>query len=194
MAGEQTLPTMTALGGDTPGGTYLLRMQVARPLTLRFGRFRGGKLIAVPAGDYLYVGSALAQTGAMRLAPRLVRHATRSGDQPPHAIRADLIEFLQHIGLSDGNRPPLQGKQLFWNVDYLLDAPATHLTNIILIRSPRRLEPTLARHLEADPHTHILEKGLGANDVPGNTHLLRVTAAEIWWHDLPNRINRFLES
>ena len=45
-------------------------------------------------------------------------------------------------------------------------------------RSRERLEDRLAKQLEEDPHTQIIECGLGANDVPGNTHLLHVSAAE----------------
>ena len=43
----------------------------------------------------------------------------------------------------------------------------------------------LAKWLEQDSHTQVIERGLGANDVPGNTHLLRVCADESWWRTLP---------
>ena len=56
---------------------------------------------------------------------------------------------------------------------------------IFALRSPRRLETALGQMLEADPHTAVFEKGLGANDVPGNTHILRVAAPESRWEDLP---------
>ncbi|HEX6387115.1 MAG TPA: hypothetical protein VF177_20815 [Anaerolineae bacterium] len=36
-------------------------------------------------------------------------------------------------------------------------------------------------------------KGLGASDISGNTHLLRVTTGESWWQFLPARLNALLE-
>jgi Uri superfamily endonuclease len=183
-------PSVIALGSDFPGGTYLLRLHVAEPLRLRFGRFQGGKPINVPTGDYLYVGSALAVTGSMRLAPRLLRHATRSANRPPQPIRPALANFLQQIGLLNAPYSLPRAKKLFWNVDHLLDDLNVTLTHILMIRSPQRLESDLAHLLEADPQTDILEKGLGANDLPGNTHLLRVTAAAGWWQSLPTRLSR----
>ena len=55
---------------------------------------------------------------------------------------------------------------------------------ISAIRSRKRLEDRLAKQLEEDSHTGVIERGLGANDVPGNTHLLHVNAAEAWWASL----------
>ena len=43
--------------------------------------------------------------------------------------------------------------------------------------------------LESDPQTTIFEKGLGANDRPGSTCLLRVAADEAWWQGLPARLD-----
>ena len=55
---------------------------------------------------------------------------------------------------------------------------------IALFTSDRR-EGDVARHLENDPHTSYLAKGLGAHDLPGNTHLLRIDNADAtWWEDL----------
>jgi Uri superfamily endonuclease len=54
----------------------------------------------------------------------------------------------------------------------------------LAIRSPERLEDRLAKWLEQDSNTQVIERGLGANDVPGNTHLLRVQADETWWASL----------
>ena len=58
---------------------------------------------------------------------------------------------------------------MHWNVDFLLDLPSVELVGISAIRSRKRLEDKLAKRLEEDPHTGVIERGLGANDVPGNT-------------------------
>jgi Uri superfamily endonuclease len=79
-------------------------------------------------------------------------------------------------------------KALRWHVDYLLDHEASDLVAIIALRSPERMETAWGRLLEEDPHTRIVEKGLGAGDAPGRTHLLRVEADEGWWCRLPGRL------
>lgn len=99
-----------------------------------------------------------------------------------------MIQTFKAIGLGCGDLIPKQGKTLQWNVDHLLNHEAVELAAIIAIRSPERLEPTWGRFLEEDPRTRIVEKGLGANDLPGDTHLLRVEADEGWWARLPQRL------
>ena len=143
-------------------------------------------MISLPAGEYAYVGSALAEKGATTLARRLIRHATRSDHQRPHRIRETMLRRFAECGLGDANLLPRRGKTLHWNVDFLLDLPSAELVGISAIRSPERLEDRLAKRLEEDPHTGVIERGLGANDVPGNTHLLHVRAKEAWWTSLPN--------
>jgi Uri superfamily endonuclease len=186
-----SLPAVSILGRQGQRGSYILRMQVREALYLNFGKFKGGKVIAVPQGECLYVGSALGR-GAMGLARRLIRHATRTGSRQPHPIRVAILEAFA-TGEQEANALlPKHGKRLHWNVDHLLDQAQVDLTHIIAIRSPLRLEARLGRLLEQDPHTHILEKGLGANDVPGNTHLLAVRAPEAWWTALPEQVSRLL--
>ena len=174
-----SLSPVTIRGDSTPGVTYILRMGVEQDLALAFGRFKQGEIIPVPAGECVYIGSALGQRGSMTLGRRLVRHASRSGNQPPHPIRVSLLHEFARLGW--GDLRPTNLKRLRWNVDYLLDQPVVALSHILLIRSELRLEAELAQWLENDPHTFLLEKGLGANDVPGNTHLLGVQADEGWW-------------
>ena len=96
-----------------------------------------------------------------------------------------LCRFAE-CGLGDENLLPRRGKTLHWNVDFLLDLPAAELVGISAIRSRQRLEDRLAKQLEEDPHTGVIERGLGANDVPGNTHVLHVRAPDAWWASLPN--------
>jgi hypothetical protein len=167
--GESRVPhdphyRVDVIGEECQGGTYVLRIHVREPLSMPFGRFRKAKVIDVPAGDCLYIGSALAKKGGVSLARRLVRHASRTGDRPPHAIRERLMACFAEVGLGTGDLRPRKGKHLHWNVDHLLD---------------RR---------EADPHTHVFEKGLGANDLPGNTNILHVDAGEQWWDELGARV------
>ncbi len=179
-------PSILIIGDESRAGTYILRIHLKKGAILRFGRFKKGKLIALPAGEYAYVGSALAEKGPTTLARRLIRHATRSGDQHPHPIRETMLRRFAERGLGNGNLLPQRGKTLHWNVDFLLDLPSVELVGLVAIRSRKRLEDRLAKQLEEDPHTQIIERGLGANDVPGNTHLLHVSATEAWWASLPD--------
>jgi Uri superfamily endonuclease len=176
------------LGEHSQAGSYLLRIRVREELRLAFGRFKKGKVIPVPAGEYLYVGSALAQKGGVSLGRRLVRHATRTGDREPHALRAHMLALFPSLGLGTGDLLPRNGKRLHWNVDYLLDHEAAELAGVFVLRRGERLERELGQFLEQEPCTRIIERGLGANDVAGNTHLLRVEAEEAWWRRLPERL------
>lgn len=174
------------LGQATGQGIYILRVQVAVPLTVSFGRFQGGRPLALSPGDYLYLGSALGRGGATNLAGRLLRHATRSGNQPPHAIRATLATQLQEMGLLAHNRadtPP--HKRCFWHIDYLVDQPAAEIVQIIALRTPYPYEARLARRLAEDPALAPVAPGLGASDDPQATHLLQVVADAAWWQRLP---------
>ncbi len=182
------IPNIFILGEDSQAGTYILRIQLQENKSLQFGRFKRGKRISLPAGVYTYVGSALSEKGSTSLARRLVRHATRSGEKPPHAIRAEMLKQFLEGSLGPPDPLPKNGKKLFWNIDFLLDLEAAEITHVILIRSPERLESTIAQLLEQTAGTKIIEKGLGANDAPGNTHILHVTAAETWWTSLAENI------
>ena len=187
------ISSIAIIGDESHAGTYILRIRLKKDTALRFGRFKKGKLISLPAGEYAYVGSALSEKGATTLARRLVRHATRSGDQRPHPIRETMLRRFAEYGLGDENLLPRRGKTLHWNVDFFLDLPLAELVGISAIRSRERLEDRLAKRLEENPHTEVIERGLGANDVPGNTHLLRVSAAEEWWASLPDLLASMVE-
>lgn len=151
------------------GGAYVLYVRVAEPLRVRFGRFRYGQLIAVPAGGYLYVGSALGR-GATALAGRLLRHATRANGRPPHALRDVLAGQLAAAGL---HAPTPANKRLHWHIDYLLDEPAAELDGVYVVCTAERLEAQLVDWLAARPGIVPLATGLGASDDRGRTHLLR---------------------
>ena len=179
------ISNIVIMGGESQAGTYVLRIHLNEDTTLRFGRFKRGKLISLPAGEYCYVGSALSEKGSTSLARRLVRHATRSGGQAPHRIREEMMRRYVECGLGNGYLLPKHGKTLFWNIDFLLDLGSAEISGVYAFRSANRLESRLAKKLERDSHTEVIERGLGANDVPGNTHLLLVRAAEPWWKSLP---------
>ena len=186
-------PSIVIIGDESHAGTYILRIHLKKDTVLRFGRFKKGKLISLPTGEYTYVGSALSEKGATTLGRRLIRHATRSGNQRPHWIRETMLRRFAECGLGGGNLLPQRGKTLHWNVDFLLDLPSAELVGVVAIRSRERLEDRLAKQLEEDPHTGVIERGLGANDVPGNTHLLHVSATEAWWASLPDLLTSMAE-
>lgn len=160
-------------GDSGQSGTYLLWMLARRETSVSFGRFQGGRPIAIPAGWYAYVGSAMGQRGASALAGRLLRHATRTGGRPPHAIRDALAAECVRAGLgAPGLRPPAT-KRLHWHIDYLLDEIEVEIVRIMTIRAAARLESALARQLSAIPGVVPLAPGLGASDARGESHLLR---------------------
>ena len=186
-------PSIIIIGDTSQAGTYVLRIHLKENTTLKFGRFKKGKRISLPIGNYVYIGSALSEKGATSLARRLIRHATRSNQKPPHPIREKMINRFTECGLGPRDLLPKHGKTLHWNVDFLLDLQSAELVNIFAIRSAERLENRLAKRLEQDPHTEIIERGLGANDAPGNTHLLHVRGNEMWWASLTGKLSGILK-
>lgn len=102
-----------------------------------------------------------------------------------------LFEFPR-LGLCERDLQAVAGKKPRWNVDHLLDRPEVALIGAYLIRSPERIEAALGKSLENDPATVVFEQGLGANDIRGNTHLLRVDADEKWWQGLALRLATLL--
>jgi len=175
-------------GSKAPSGAYVLRIRVVTDLWVRFGRYAGGAHIAVPAGAYAYVGSALALRGSTALAPRLLRHATRSGDQPPHAIRADLLAACERAGLPAAGLP--RRKKLFWNIDYLLDDLGVEIISVLAVRASQNLESYLARGLLAEPGVAPLAPRLGAHDSHDVAHLLRIPAQAGWWRQFVAQVTK----
>ena len=186
------IPSIRIIGDESQAGIYVLRICLREDTTLRFGRFKKGKLISLPIGDYVYVGSALSEKGATSLARRLIRHATRTGDKPPHTVREKMMNQFAECGLGSENLLPRRGKTLHWNVDFLLDLQSAEIVNILAIRSPERLENRVAKWLERDSQTDIIEPGLGANDAPGATHLLHLRADDMGWMSLTDKAETLL--
>lgn len=186
-----TAAAVTVIGEeDTAGGVYVLLVRLAAPVSIAFGGFHGGIPEDLDAGYYVYTGSARAQKGPSSLSSRLIRHATRSGDLPYHEIRPRLADAFDGLGLWNGRLPA--GKNLFWNVDYLLDRSEAEIEKVLAVRTSDRREGDVARLVEDDEHTSYIVRGLGANDAPGNTHLLRLDAPPEWWASLPERVERLL--
>ncbi|MCZ7546825.1 MAG: GIY-YIG nuclease family protein [Anaerolineae bacterium] len=190
MRTDGELAPIVILGGAAQTGAYVLRVAVRAPLALAFGRFRGGEAIRLPAGDYAYVGSAMGAKGAASLARRLLRHATRTGARPPHAIRPAMLARFAAVGLGGVDLKPAPAKRLHWHVDYLLDQTAAEITHAIALRTADRLEAALARLLHGEAEVSVVAAGLGASDARGGAHLLRVTADEAWWRALPAKCAR----
>lgn len=175
------------LGADDLGGVYLLRIRLRRGVRLRFGRFQGGRPVSLAAGEYGYVGSALARPGAAALARRLLRHATRvSGGS--HPVRPLLLQALRDAGLASAAMRPPTTKRLHWHVDYLLEHRAATLVGVVALRTSVAREDDLAALLAAEPQARMATRGLGASDAAGPTHLFGVPADAAWWTDLIDRI------
>ena len=182
------IPNISILGNDSQSGTYVLRILLRKNTKLKFGGFKKGKLISLPAGHYTYIGSALSEKGSTSLARRLVRHATRTSFKPHHKIRDEMLTKFQASGLGPPNPLPRNDKKLFWNIDYLLDLEIAEIINVIAIRSSQKLESKVGKYLENRKETQILEKGLGANDSPNNTYILHAEIDDIWWVSLVDEI------
>ncbi len=185
---ERQSQIVTVIGDAGQGGAYLLRIQVNEDLEVTFGRFQDGKPISVPAGVYVYVGSARGERGSASLARRLLRHTTRSGEAPPHSSRAHLLDVFQRVGLGPQNLTPPKGKRLFWHIDHLLDYPSVAIAQILAIRSQAALEGELAELLSENPEAQVLVEGLGASDAVKGAHLFRGRKEPEWWQGLIDQV------
>ena len=179
------------IGPNALGGAYLLRIRVTANQQVRFGCFNGGKPVSLTAGEYSYLGSALGRGQMPSLGQRVVRHATRTGEKPPHAIRPALLTYFAAQSLYAGQLLPKKPKKTFWHIDYLLDCLDTEIGSVYLIHTHNPVESALASFLEAQPEMEIIAKGLGASDDSGHTHLLRVNGAEDWWAGLTKSLVGF---
>ncbi len=162
----------------------MLCIWLAEHTALSFGRYRQGQFIELPAGAYLYTGSAMGLKGSTTLSHRLLRHATRSEGNPPHKIMPALAAALE----ATGDQPYLpMRKKLHWHIDHLLDLPSAKITGVIALRTRQRidLEARLASNLANLPQTRVISPGLGASDHAGNTHLVWASAEPEWWRSLP---------
>ncbi|NTU54480.1 MAG: GIY-YIG nuclease family protein [Chlorobiaceae bacterium] len=156
-------------------GSYLLLIDLKKRVDVSFGKFRNGQPIDFYPGYYLYVGSALGNKG-FPLASRVLRHASRSDECCPHAIRATLSALFT----SWRYQPPAgeRHKKLHWHIDYLLDRTEAEIIHAFLFPGPERIETQLASLLASMPDTSIVADRLGAQDAASGTHLFRITEPE----------------
>ncbi len=180
---------ITIAGDIQPSGAYILRIRLHDACDVSFGRFNQGLPVSLPAGDYVYVGSAMGKRGSSTLSNRLLRHARRTGSNQPQPIYTDLQAFVSDIGWPSPPASTTRSKTLRWHVDYLLERPEAELTQIAIICCQDRIESTLACRLLSDPATAVVAPGLGASDDRGSTHLLLVDADEDWWQRLVEQID-----
>ena len=166
---------ITVIGHDLPCGIYVLRISVLLDLELAFGRFKKGKVIHLPKAEYIYTGSALGKKGSTCLGRRLVRHATRTSDRMLHQIRPDMLKLFSDIKLASGELIPRTDKTLYWNIDHLLNRTEVEISSLVCVRIEEPLEAKIGKRLELRADTNVIEKGLGASEIKGNTHFLHLT-------------------
>lgn len=171
------------LGEGAESGVYILLISVEEKIEVVFGRYGSGEPVVLSSGDYVYVGTARGKT----LASRLLRHARRTGGKPVHRIESALLSKLEAAEIWNGGRVRRE-KRLRWHVDYLLDRQEAEIKGIIAVRTEKRLEAEMGAWVMAMPETEVFAPGLGASDVRGNTHLLRVIAGKDWWEQMPERL------
>ena len=92
-----------------------------------------------------------------------------------------MLEFFPNIQLSKGSLHPNTPKKLFWNIDHLLDCAQVEIIGLVSLRIEAKLEAEIGKQLELRPDTRVIEKGLGANDLRGNTHLLQFVNGKKNW-------------
>lgn len=155
------------------GGHYILVLSVSSNLNVRFGRFQEGAPVSFPAGTCVYLGSALTQRNQPALPQRVLRHCTRSNGQPAHVIRDSLLEYFNQPGVCGSPVKVPTGKKLHWHIDYLVDYPEVSIRQVLLFPGEKPVEKQLGAWINAHPLSSQIVKGLGARDIPGNTHLLR---------------------
>ncbi len=167
----------TTFGNNSREGSYLLLIDLRAPVRLSFGRFMGGREMPLGRGSYLYVGSALgSRKGAWPLASRLLRHASRSAEKPPHELREGLLGYFRSAGFD--SKPGSAGKRLHWHIDHLLDLPEAELAHVVMVAGPERLEHRLAELAASMPGVSPVAEGLGAQDATTGTHLFKVDDPE----------------
>jgi Uri superfamily endonuclease len=180
----------TIFGNKCRMGSYILFVRISSPFQLSFGRFQQGKLFTIPESDYIYIGSALGGgKSGNPLARRLIRHASRSAEKPPHEIRAALKQFFSKDDVTINRTIEPLTKKLHWHIDYLLDRPEAEIIHIVIIRGPMKMEQKLSELLESLQETSLLAPRLGAQDARNSTHLLRITdrkrILELLWKNIP---------
>lgn len=179
-------PPIMVIGAGPWAGAYLLRMCLAAPRAICFGRFARGEPLPLAAGDYLYIGSAQGRARHAPLLRRINRHLLRCAPGTAQRLYPIWQAFLTEQKL----RLPAPPKRLHWHIDYLLDQPVCDVTQVLLMPSSHPVEHRLTEVLEAVPGVRPVAPGLGASDHPGHTHLLHWQGTGDGWDrllaDLPS--------
>jgi Uri superfamily endonuclease len=164
----------TIFGEKSREGTYILLIDLSAQVEVSFGRFLGGRKIRIEPGKYLYVGSALGGgKGTFPMAVRLLRHASRSGNARPHALRRELLDRFISMGYQ---APGKKGdKKLHWHIDYLLDLPEAEIVHVVMLMGPSRIEHRLSELVASMPGASTVADRLGAQDARSGTHLFRIS-------------------
>ncbi len=96
-------------------GSYILVIFIQKNIELIIGTLGN---IVFKKGYYLYVGSAMGNSGSATLINRVKRHLSFS-----------------------------KNKKIYWHIDYLLNSENTSLCSLYLIPSPQNLECLIASEL-----------------------------------------------
>ena len=184
---QRASPDLWPVGAPVSQGAYVLRIDVAAPVEVAFGRFAAGRSVHVPPGTCAYVGSAMG-AGAAPVLRRIARHARRAGGCAPHPLWAPVEAWLRTAECARPTRAPR--KALRWHVDYLLESPEVALTGAIVAHSPHRCEDALARWIAECGDAAALAPGLGASDRRAEAHLFTAPADRSWWTALAAAADR----
>ena len=176
------------LGGTGLQGTYLLQIYLMENLLVTFGKFNKGKPISLPAGYYLYLGSAMGKKGATTLPSRLLRHTLRTPPKPPHAIFQEVCKFF-NIEKSTCMK---KTKTLHWHVDYLVDSLQAEIMKIAFMRSEKPLEHAWSTFINRSVMISIISPKLGASDYGKGSHLVRLKNGTRGWEEILRSISRLL--
>jgi Uri superfamily endonuclease len=166
----------TLFGNNYRMGSYLLFINLSKPVQLAFGMFQRGKLFTISEGDYIYIGSALGEVkSGSPLARRVIRHTLRTSGKPHHRIRESMMNLFSEKNFTGNKEITSSTKKLHWHIDYLLDIPEAEIIHIVIIRSPLRIEQKLSELLEQLDDTSLIAPRLGAQDMKNSTHILKLT-------------------
>lgn len=157
-------------------GTYALLLKLDKQERITVGKLGTFDL---PAGYYLYVGSALGPGG---LRARLTRHRRGSENSsgrevrgvspqpsptPPEGVKAALLTAPQ-------SNSDQMGKKLHWHIDYLLQR--AQLVEVWSVASEERLECKWGEVARGLSGAQVPVRGFGSSDCHCPTHLIYFSA------------------
>ena len=105
----------------------------------------------------------------------MVRYVTRTSDRIPLQIRPNILKLFSDIKLARGDLIPRSAKNLYWNIDHLLNRTEVEIISLICVRMEEPSGAKIDKRLELRVDTNVIEKGLRRSEIKGNTHFLRLT-------------------